>query len=102
MGITNFSALSIESGVSCGALDAAATTASTMSLTSGLSADLITTSGVSLTGIGTVSLITVATEASVVTHSLALLHQASGITLCWRSGDTLYLFAAVSNISVAI
>ena len=97
MGITHLSGLSVSgsgtslSGVSVGNIS-----------TSAVSAGQISASGISLEGTGVISLLTVATEASTVTHSLALLHQASGITLCWRSGDTLYLFAAVSNISVAI
>ncbi len=81
MGITNFSALSIESGVSCG---------------------IVTTSGISLSGTGVVSLGTVTNEASIVTESLTILHQASGLSLCYRSGDTIYLFNAGSAISKAI
>ena len=109
MGITNFSALSIESGVSCGAIDAGAVTGSTLSLsgtlsgaainpstvslTGTLSAAAITSSGISLDSPGVVSLVTVTDAASVVTESLALLHAASGISLCYRSGDTLYILS---------
>jgi len=93
MGITNFSALSIESGVSCGAIDAGATVVSTLSLTGTLTGAAITSTGVSMTGTGVVSLATVTDAASVVTESLALLHAASGISLCYRSGDTLYILS---------
>ena len=101
MGKTNFSGLSISgtgtgSGTSLGVVDAGAVTASTLSLSGAFQAGAIVSTGITLEGTAVVSLATVTNAASVVTESLALLHQGSGISLVYRSGDTLYVISGVT------
>lgn len=53
-------------------------------------------SGLSLSGLGQLSVRTLGATSSLVTGQLAIVHQASGLSLCFRSDDTVYVLSGVT------